>query len=136
MPGLANLALDLGESDSRQRSGSIGEATVDDARVQSENVELTGAAIAVHNRDSHLRHHLGQPRIESLEHLLLCDFGIGSGRRERTTGLKRQPWTDGSRTIADQHRGVMDVAAIAGLYRNAGQGSQPSGNKSLMNGIR
>ena len=41
------------------------------ARMQPQNVEQMRSPVAVHDRDPHLRHHLRQPRIERLQHLLL-----------------------------------------------------------------
>ncbi len=110
----------------KQRSTTLG--------VQAEDVEQVCAAVAVHDRDAHLRHDLGQAGVERLEHLLLGVYRLGAGRCERDGGLKRKPRADRSRAVADQHGRMVDVAAVAGFDDQASAGAQTGRDQCLVDG--
>ena len=75
--------------------------------------------ITVEDGDAHLRHHLGQTGVERLQ-----QTGFAIFARQSARGLQRQPRTDGAGAVADQHGGVMHVAAVAGLERESDLGAQ------------
>ena len=81
-------------------------------------------AIAVHHRDPHLRHHLREARIERLQHpgLALPHLSPPAGVSAMPLSSIK-PRTHRARAIPNQHRSMVNVAAVARLYRNACQGS-------------
>ena len=81
-------------------------------------------AIAVDDRDAHLRHHLGQPGIQRLQHLMFRVFGSHACRSLAHPRLQCQPRADHSRAISNQHRRMMNIAAISGLHGNTSQRTQ------------
>jgi hypothetical protein len=53
--------------------------------------------------------------------------GIEIARR-----FQRQPGADGARSVAEENRGVVQVAAVAGFYRQAGMGANPGMHQGVM----
>jgi hypothetical protein len=97
--------------------------------VESDGVEEMGAAIAVHDGDAHLRHDLRETLIEGLEHVLLASLRSGGG-----SGLQREPGTDSARTYAEQHSGVMQIAAVSCLDGQADTRADASVNECVVHG--
>src|SRR6266852_9287866 len=102
--------------------------------MQTENVEQMRATIAVYHGDAHLRHHLGQPCVQRLQHLGFCSSGVRPGWCEAHAGLERQPRTDRARAVADKNGYVMDVAAVPGLNGQPRQSAKTGSDQSLMDG--
>jgi len=126
------MRLELGESDAAEGRGRIDEAAVDDALMQTEDVEEMRSAIAVDDRDAHLRHDLRKAGIERLQHTVFAGGAVATGGRQCHARFEGKPWTDGTSAIADEDGGVVNVAAVAGLDRDAGKGAQAGRHQRLM----
>jgi hypothetical protein len=126
-PRGANGSFDLWESASSQRRWSSGEAAFDHCRVESENVKQLRRSITVEHGDSHLRHHLGQARLQGLEH---PGFTIFPGQCAR--GLQSQPGTNRAGAISNEHGGVMQVATVASLQSQTDFSAQASFDQRVM----
>ena len=133
-PAKAQLTVELRKPDSRERRRRVQKATVHHARMQPQDVEQVSPAVAVHDRDSHLRHHLREPGVEGFQHLLLGLLRLRSAKRPRR--LKREPGANRTRAIADQHGRVVNVAAIPRLYGESRQGPQPGRHQRLVHRAR
>ena len=88
-----------------------------------------GAAIAVENGDAHLRHDLRQAEVEGMKHVGFAFFRVEIARR-----LKRQPGADRACSVAKDDRGMVQVAAIARFYCQAGLGANPGIDQGVMHG--
>ena len=88
--------------------------------VEAEYVEQMRPAIAVDHGDAHLRHDLRQAEVEGMKHVGFALFRIEIARR-----LQRQPGADSARSVAEEDRRVVQVAAIARFDRQAGKGANP-----------
>ena len=88
-----------------------------------------GAAIAVDNGDAHLRHDLGQAEVEGVKHVGFTFF-----RLEIAGSFERQPGTNHAGSIAEDDGGMMQVAAVAGFYCEAGLGADTGFYQRMMNG--
>ena len=78
--------------------------------VEAEDVEQVRAAIAVDHRDAHLGHDLRQAQVEGMKHVGFALFRVEIARR-----FERQPRADSAGAVAEQDRGVMQVAAYRPL---------------------
>jgi hypothetical protein len=87
------------------------------------------AAVAIHHGDAHLRHDLRQSAVEGPQHAGFAFHRIGGACR-----FKRQPGTHRSRAVAQQHGGVVQVAAISRLHSQSYVRAQTGANQSLMHG--
>ena len=110
-PRRANSGFNCCESATLDRRRTARETPLHHSIVESEDVKQLRRAIAVQHRDPHLRHDLGQPGVQGLQH---AGFTAVSG--QVAGGLQGQPRTDSARTISNQHGHVMHVAAVAGLH--------------------
>src|SRR2546425_12751756 len=99
--------------------------------MQTENVEQMRATVAVYHGDAHLRHYLGQPCVQRLQHLGFRSGWIRTSRREAHPGLERQPWTDRASAVTDEDCCVMDIPAIPGLNGQSGQCAKTGSDHSL-----
>ncbi len=87
------------------------------------------AAVAADNGDAHLRHDLGQAQLEGMDHVGFPFFRVDAARR-----LESQPWADGARAKADEDGGMMEVAAISRLDRQAGERAHAGMDQRAMHG--
>ncbi|MNI29076.1 hypothetical protein D3C73_828810 [compost metagenome] len=112
-------ACETGATDAR---GGIGEAQVDDLRLQADDLEQLRAAIAGHGADAHLRDDLRQALVDALA-VAAADLRLltalaeleDAATAEVEQGLVGQVRIDGRGTEAEQAGHVVRVARGAGL---------------------
>ena len=123
------MRVQLVKSNTAQRRRSAKEAAIHNLLAQSNRVEKMRAAVAIHHRDAHLRHDLRQPKIKRMQQICFALFRIQTARC-----LQRKPRTDRSRAHAQQHRDMMQIAAIASLNRQANARTFTGANQRMMHG--
>ena len=126
-PRRANCRFDVGEVLAAHGRRGAGEAKVGDLGVEAEDVEQLRSPITVEHGDAHLRHDFGEAGVESFQQARFALFA-----RQRARGLQRQPRADGASAVADQHGGVMHVAAVAGFEHESDLGAQPGFDQRVM----
>ena len=98
--------------------------------MQPQDVEQVCAAIAVDDRNTHLRHDLRKSRVERLKHLLL---GFGGLNTSGYTGrLERQPRANRTRAVADQDGRMVNITAVTCLHSKPRQGAQTGLHQRLV----
>ncbi len=103
---LQNGLLERGEAETADAVWSAGETAVHDLVGQAEDLEDLAAAITRHGRDPHLREDLEEASLERRKKL------GGSRLARRRQG---QPRANRTRPVADEHRDVVVVTAVARL---------------------
>src|SRR6266568_1783558 len=75
-PKLAHVILDLLEAKSSDGCRDAGEALLDHRGGDANCIEKMRGAITVKNTDAHLRHNLGQSKLECMQQILFAFFSI------------------------------------------------------------
>ncbi len=126
-PVAADGRFELRVADAAQRRGCAEKALVNDHSVKSDGVKQMCAPVAIDDRDAHLRHDLGQTRIERLEQVRFTAFGgAGAGRFERQPGANR------TRAHAQQHGHVVHIAAVTRFHSKARAGTDALARKLVV----
>src|SRR5205823_1693885 len=119
VPG-GDLGGDLGQPDAADPAAGTGEVPLHQLRVQPDGLEDLGTAVRRDGGDAHLRHDLQDALGQRLDvvgdRLGRLDADQRAGQDQVVDRLEGEVRVDGRGAVPDQYRGVVHLAAVAGLH--------------------
>ena len=137
---LANVPLQLGETDAAEWARGSPEAAVDNLLREPDRVEELGAAVARHVRDPHLRHHLhdavldrgAKPALRLVgRRMVAADLVCGS---HGGNGLEREPRADRLGPVPEQAGEVMYLARLVARDHDRGERAEADFDETVVDG--
>ena len=139
---LANVPLQLCETDATEWARGSPEAAIDNLLRESDRVEELGAAVARNVRDPHLRHHLhdavldrrAEPALRLVgRRVIAADLVCGS---HGGNGLEREPRANRLGAIPEQAGEVMHLARLVARDHDRGERAEADFDETVVDGPR